>query len=98
MLGVDAALDGMAVERDVLLREGQRRAGGDADLLVHEVDPGDHLGDRMLDLDAGVHLDEVEFAVLVQELHRSRADIAQFLHRAGHRAADARAHVGVERR
>ena len=35
---------------------------------LHDVDAGDHLGHRMLDLDAGVHLDEVELAVLVQEL------------------------------
>ena len=30
----------------------------------------------MLDLDAGVHLDEVELAVLVQELERARAAVA----------------------
>ncbi len=83
---------------DVLLREGERRARGDADLLVHEVDAGDHLGHGMLDLDAGVHLDEVELAVLVEELDRARADILQLLHGLGHGVADARAHVGIERR
>ena len=31
-----------------------------ADLLLDQVDAGDHLGDRMFDLDAGVDLDEVE--------------------------------------
>ena len=46
----------------------ERLAGGDLDLRPHEVDPGDHLGHRMLDLQAGIHLDEVELAVLVQEL------------------------------
>jgi hypothetical protein len=34
-------------------------------LLLHNVDSGDRLGDRMLDLDAGVHLDE--FVVLIKE-------------------------------
>src|SRR3712207_8614617 len=53
------------------------RSGGDADLLVHEVDAGDHLGHRMLHLDAGVHLDEVELAVLVQELDRAGAGVLQ---------------------
>ena len=35
-------------------------ARGDGDLLGDEVDAGDRLGDRMLDLDARVHLQEVE--------------------------------------
>ena len=48
------------------------------DLLVDEIDAGDHLGDGMLDLDAGVHLDEVELAVLVEELDGADADIAEF--------------------
>src|SRR5207244_251421 len=34
-----------------------------AELLADDVDPGDHLGDRMLDLHARVHLEEVEAAV-----------------------------------
>jgi hypothetical protein len=76
VLGVDPALDGVAVDHDVLLRKRQRRAGGDADLLAHQVDAGDHLGDRMLDLQARVHLDEVELAVLVQELDRAGAAVA----------------------
>ena len=36
----------------------QRVALRDQDLRAHEVDAGDHLGDRVLDLDARVHLDE----------------------------------------
>jgi hypothetical protein len=43
-----------------LLLQAQRLAAGDADHLGHQVDAGDHLGHRMLDLNAGVHLDEVE--------------------------------------
>src|SRR5690606_38524255 len=76
VLGVDAALDGVAVEHHVLLADAQLVAGGDAQLLGHQVDAGDHLGDRMLHLDAGVHLDEVEAAVLVQELERAGAAVA----------------------
>ena len=64
------------LQHDVVLRERQLLAGGDHQLLAHQVDAGDHLGDRMLDLDAGVHLDEVEAAVLVQELERAGAAIA----------------------
>ena len=88
MLGVDAAFDRRAVDAHVLLRDRQRRAGGDLDLLVDEVDAGDHLGDGMLDLDAGVHLDEIELAVLVEELDRADADIAELGHRARDDAAD----------
>ena len=56
-------------------------AGGDADLLEDEVDVGDRLGHRMLDLDARVHLDEIELAVLVQELDRADAEIFELAHR-----------------
>jgi len=49
------------------------RAGA-PDLLQHEVDIGDHLGDGC-SLDAGVHLDEIEFAVLVEEFHGADAEI-----------------------
>ena len=38
VLGVDAALDGVAALREVALREGQRLALRDADLQLHEVD------------------------------------------------------------
>jgi hypothetical protein len=41
VLGVDAALDGVAAHLDVALREGQLLAGGDADLHLHDVDAGD---------------------------------------------------------
>ena len=37
-------------ELDVALLERQPLAGGDADLLLDDVDAGDHLGDRVLDL------------------------------------------------
>ena len=79
---IDAAFDGMALEHDVLLGEAQRAAGGDADLLAHDVDAGDRFGDRMLDLQAGVHLDEIELAVLVKEFDGAGAEIAQLFQRA----------------
>src|SRR5271165_3618022 len=96
MLGVDAAFDGGAKESNVLLRDGKRRAGRDLDLLVDEVNSGDHLGDRMLDLDAGVHLDEVELSVFIQELDRPDADVAQLRHSLGDDPADALALFSVQ--
>src|SRR5690606_148609 len=75
----------VTAEADVVLREPQLLAGGDADLRLHDVDAGDHLGDRVLDLHAGVHLDEVELAILVQELEGAGAAVADAA--AGVRAA-----------
>jgi hypothetical protein len=53
--------------------ERHRFAGGDADLLAHQIDAEDRLGHRVFDLQTGVHLDEVELAVLVEELDRAGA-------------------------
>ena len=67
VFGVDAALDRVAGERDVPLLERQPLARGDPDLLLDDVDAGQELGDRMLDLEAGVHLEEIEVALVVEE-------------------------------
>src|SRR5258708_21940964 len=76
ILGVDAALDRVAFLHDVLLAELELHARGHADLLLHDVDAGDELGHRVLDLDARVHLDEVELVVLVEELEGPGAAVA----------------------
>ena len=67
VLGVDPALDRVAGEAHVLLAERERLAGGDQHLLAHEVEAGHELGDRVLDLDAGVHLEEEVVPVAVEE-------------------------------
>ena len=47
-------------------------AGGNADLLLHDVDASDHLGDRVLHLQPRIHFHEVEApAGIHQELERS---------------------------
>ena len=63
-------------------------AGGGADLLEDQIDVGDHFRHRMLDLDARVHLDEIELAVLVEELDGADAEIGDVAHRFRHRLAD----------
>ena len=61
-----------------------RQAGRDPELLAHQVHPIDQLGHRVLDLDAGVHLEEVERAVgRQQELAGAGAAISNRLRR-GH--------------
>ncbi|TFB00624.1 hypothetical protein CCMA1212_007206 [Trichoderma ghanense] len=85
VLGVDAGLDGGAALAHALLdlglRQRQLLAGGDAELPLDQVQAGDHLGDGVLDLQARVHLHEVELAaVLVEdELDRAGADVAHGL-------------------
>src|SRR5690606_30671282 len=98
VLGVDAALDGMAADLDVVLAVVQPVAVGDAQLLLDDVDARDHLGHRVFHLDARVHFDEVELPVLVEELHgpgAAVADAAAGLHAA---LAQAPPRLGVDTR
>ena len=67
VLRVDPALDRMAAQLDVLLTHRERLAERDEDLLANEVELGDHLGDRVLDLDPCVHLHEEVVAVARQQ-------------------------------
>ena len=79
----------MALDRNLPLREGQLLARRHHDLRAHDVDAGDPLGHRVLDLHTRVHLDEIELAVLVQKLEGAGAAVADFL--AGGHAALANA-------
>ena len=84
ILSGDAALNGMTAEADLGLR---RDAGlvqhadmfalGNADLRLDDVQAGDHFGHGMLDLDARIDFDEIEFPAIAihQEFHRAGADI-----------------------
>ncbi len=76
VLGVQARLDGVPLLGWPLTLE--PAAPGNQDLGLHEVDVGRGLGDRVLDLQPGVDLEEREglLAGVVEELHGARADIA----------------------
>ena len=75
VLGVDAELDGVAADLGVVVAE--LLAGGDAEHLADQVDAGDLLGDAVLDLEAGVDLEEGDGAVLGdEELAGAGADVA----------------------
>ena len=83
IFGRHAALQRVTRQRDLVLagharRLGQGRALGDADLGLHDVDAGDFLGHGMFDLDARVHLDEVELLAvhIHQELDRAGVLVA----------------------
>ena len=98
ILGVDATFDRRAALANVLLAERKRLAGRDLDLCPHEVDAGDHFGDRMLDLDARVHLEEIEVALGIdEELDRAGADVVDGLGRLHGDPAHGLARLRVER-
>src|SRR5215813_13781982 len=67
VFGVDAAFDGVAYEDQLVLSVVQFFSGGDSDLGGDQIRDCDHLGDRVLDLDARVHLHEIKTAVLVEQ-------------------------------
>lgn len=76
-------------ELDVLLADAQPFARGDPDLLFDQVEAGHRLGYRVLDLNARIHLHEIEIAVLgVEKLDRSGARVAGRLGRLDRRRAD----------
>ncbi len=80
----DAALQGVGEQSHLLLRGQARvffahaRALADADLRFDNINAGDFFGDRMLDLDARIHLDEIVTAGvgIQQKLHRAGVRIA----------------------
>jgi len=79
VLGGDSRLDRVPTQAHVLLADRQRFTGRNPQLQLDEVQPGDHLGDRMLDLQAGVHLQEVVLGGVLDggdELDRAGALIA----------------------
>ena len=64
VFGIDSAFNRPAIALHVLLRERQGLASGYANHQLHQVQAGDALGHRMLDLQARVHLQEVKALVL----------------------------------
>ncbi len=82
VLRIDAGLDRRPATDDLLLSQRQGLAGRDAELPLHEIEPGHGFGHRMLHLEPGVHLEKIigvrtEAARRVgDELHRPRALIA----------------------
>ena len=98
VLGVEAGLDGVAAERDRLLLVAERLAGGDAQLLADQVDARDLLGDRVLDLQPGVDLEEEELVggVVDQELDGAGRPVAEGAGQAQRGVAHGGAQVGVD--
>ena len=96
ILGVQAALDGMTALCQLGLGERQGLAAGNAQLLVHKVDAADLLCDGVLDLQPGVHFEEIEPAVRrQQELHRAGAGVVHGVRQAQGGIRHALPQIGV---
>src|SRR5581483_10405367 len=78
MFRIDPAFDCMPAMHDGAMQDAVHAlAHRQQDLAFHQVDIRHHLRDRVLHLDARIHLDEVEAAVLVhEELNRPGIDVA----------------------
>ena len=60
VLSIDPGLDGMASQSDIVLGQPERFTRGHLNLELDEIKPSDQLGDRMLDLKTGIHLQKEE--------------------------------------
>ena len=78
LFSVDPNLNRVAVDLEVVLGERQALLCSNADLFTHEVDAKDAFGHGVFHLKAGVHFDEIELSVLIEELNRASARIAHF--------------------
>ena len=62
---IDAAFDRMALKVDVFLAKAQLGAGGDRNLLSHQIRARDLLGDRVFDLQSRIHFDEIKLTIFI---------------------------------
>ena len=95
VLGVDAALDGMAGEVHIFLGDFQGFTSGNANLGAYEVNARNGFGDAMLNLNARVDFHEVEFVVgqVKQEFYRTDVGIMYALGSLYCKTAYAVAHI-----
>ncbi len=100
--GVDATLDCVADNDYIVLTVSQRLSFSDPNLIPHDVRERNHLGHRMLNLNAGIHFHEIETIVLVeQKLERPGTGITDRLagryRELAHLLAQPRRHYGRRR-
>jgi len=67
VFGVNTALNRRSGEAHICLFHLQAFARRDANLLAHQIHARDQLGDRVLDLEARVHLQKIEVALGIDE-------------------------------
>ena len=70
--GAEPDLDRMAGQSDVVLGQWKRLPGGHQELEPDQVEARHHLGHAVLDLEAGVHFEEVETTLVDEVLDGAR--------------------------
>ena len=100
VFGVKPRFKGMAADAQIVLPGGQRLARGHAQLPFDQIEAGDRLGHRMLNLKPRVHFHEPETVraqpvrAVDDKLDRARALVADGLGRAHRRHPHRLAHLG----
>ena len=90
MLGANAALNSVPAQSERFALDGHVAAGRNQNLVLHQVQHRHHFRNRMLHLNARVHLQEVEVALFVhQQFDGARAGVSDFLKRLDNLVADA---------
>src|SRR5204863_8443958 len=67
IFGIDAALDGVAGDYEVILRIAEPLSFGNANLISHDVGKRHHFCHGMFYLNASIHLHEVKTVVLIEK-------------------------------
>src|SRR5471032_2859128 len=75
IFSIDTTFDRVALNAYFILLDRQRLTGSDTQLLFDQVNAGDHFSNRMLNLNTGVHFDEIELAVFIKELESTRTAV-----------------------
>ncbi|MCY1184136.1 hypothetical protein D9M73_248050 [compost metagenome] len=75
---VDPALNGVSTNFHIRLAITERLSRGNAKLFAYQIDARDLFGHRVLHLQPGVHLQEIELARPKDELHRTGIPILNF--------------------
>ena len=81
VFGIQAHFDGVTGAGNVLLLLSQLAAACHMDHLLHQIGPGQHFRHRMLNLNAGVHFDEIEFLghAVIKIFQRTGPDVVHGL-------------------
>src|SRR3546814_19394249 len=79
----------MPLDLHIALAQGELLAGGDQNLLLHQVDTRDHFGNGMFDLNTRIHFYEEKLAIFVQEFEGAGATVIDLAAGLGATLADA---------
>ncbi|MNP31457.1 hypothetical protein D3C76_1245770 [compost metagenome] len=79
IFSINPAFDRMPPKCDLALIDRQRETLSDQQLFTHDIHSCYQFGYRMFNLNSGVHLDEKELTVLIEEFERAGAPVTNQL-------------------